>query len=428
MILAFYRAITTLGEPLISAYLRRRLLAGKEDRARFPERQGKASVPRPQGRVVWLHAASVGEAVSVLPVLEYIQARPGTTALITTGTVASAELMAGRLPAGAIHQYVPVDRLGWVQRFLDHWRPDLALWLESEFWPNLLTETAARGVPILLLNGRVSPRSFGRWQRNPRLAKQILSCFKLCLGQTEADAERLRLLGAEKVAAPGNLKFAAPPLPADGAELARLSRLLDARPRWLAASTHIGEELIAGRVHQAIKQRLPNLLTVIVPRHPGRGKAIAADLRGLGLVVTRRAAGEPVADGTDILLADTIGEMGLFIRIAPLVFMGKSLTARGGQNPLEPARLGASVLFGPMMDNFDQVAARMEAAKAAHLVSDEAALTDAVAKRLADPALLKDEGARAGAFASAEAGVLDRVLALIEPWLPGTAPAPAAAS
>ncbi len=421
MILSLYRVVTTLGEPLISIYLRRRMNDGKEDRARFPERQGIASRPRPEGRVVWLHAASVGEAVSVLPVLERIQARANTTALITTGTVSSAELMAGRLPAGAIHQYVPVDRVAWVRRFLDHWKPDLALWLESEFWPNMLTETAARGVPVLLLNGRISPRSFGRWQGNPRLAKHIMSAFQLCMGQTEADAERLRRLGAQRVAAPGNLKFAAPPLPVDDAELARLAQLFDGRPRWLAASTHPGEEIIAGRVHRALKARFPGLLTIVVPRHPTRGKSIASELKALGLAVVRRAAGEPVAASTDILVADTIGEVGLFIRLAPLVFMGKSLTVRGGQNPLEPARLEASILYGPLMDNFDQVAARMEVAKAAHLVADEIALTEAIARRLGDPALLKDEGARASAFASTEAGVLDRVMALIEPFLPGEA-------
>ncbi len=419
MILSLYRAVTTLAEPLITAYLHRRMAHGKEDRARFPERKGIAQQPRPAGRLVWLHAASVGEAVSVLPVLERIQAQPGTTALITTGTVASAALLALRLPAGAIHQYVPVDRLAWVRRFLDHWRPDLALWLESEFWPNLLTETHARGVPILLLNGRVSPRSFERWRRYPGFARHMLSCFQLCLGQTEADADRLHQLGARRVAAAGNLKFAAPPLPADQAELARLTRELDGRPRWLAASTHAGEEAIAGAVHLDLKTRFPGLLTVVAPRHPGRGRAIGAELAGMGLAVVRRSTDAPVTATTDVLLADTIGELGLFIRLAPLVFMGKSLTARGGQNPLEPARLGASVLFGPMMDNFDQVAARMEAAKAAHMVRDGRALSESVATRLADPRLVEEEGRRARQFANAEASVLDAVLRQIEPWLNG---------
>lgn len=417
MILALYRTATTLGEPLIAAYLRRRMAQGKEDAGRFPERKGIAGLARPAGKLVWLHAASVGEAISVLPVLERIQARPDSTALLTTGTVASATLMAGRLPAGAIHQYVPVDRVAWVRRFLDHWRPDLALWLESEFWPNLLLETAARGVPIILLNGRISPRSFARWRANPKLARRLLAAFELCFGQTDADAERLRLLGARQVAAAGNLKFGAPPLPADAEQLAALTQSLGARPRWLAASTHAGEEAIAGRIHAALKARFPGLLTIVVPRHPSRGRAIAGELGGMSLAVSRRAAGDPVTDRTDILLADTIGELGLFFRAAPIVFVGKSLTARGGQNPLEPARLGASILFGPQMDNFDQVAARMEAAKAARLVIDEAALQGAVAERLADPALVAAEGRRANAFAAAEAGVLETVLARLEPWL-----------
>ncbi len=424
MILAFYRAATNLGEPLITAILRRRMAQGKEDAARIAERQGVAAYPRPTGRLVWLHAASVGEAVSVLPVLEHIQSRAGTTALLATGTVASARLIAARLPVGAIHQYVPVDRRAWVRRFLDHWRPDLALWLESEFWPNLLLETAARGVPMVLLNGRVSPRSFARWRRSPRLARKLLSAFDLCLGQTEKDAERLRLLGAKRVAAPGNLKFAAPPLPVDETELASLSAALVGRPRWLAASTHAGEEAIAANLHRELKPRFPGLLTVIAPRHTVRGQALAAELRGNGLSVSRRGMGEALDPVTDILLADTMGELGLFMRLAPIVFMGKSLAGSGGgQNPLEPARLGASILFGPMMDNFDHVAARMEAVGAAHLVADESALCRAVAAQLSDSDLVAREGERAAALAAAEAGILEAVLAHIEPWLADAEPA-----
>jgi 3-deoxy-D-manno-octulosonic-acid transferase len=239
----------------------------------------------------------------------------------------------------------------------------------------------------------------------------------LCLGQTDTDAERLRQLGAPAVAAPGNLKFAAPPLPVDAAELTALSNTINGRPRWLAASTHAGEEAIVAGVHRVLKARFPGLLTVIAPRHPARGPALAGELGGGGLNVAQRSAGAPVAADSDILLADTMGELGLFMRLAPIVFMGKSLAGGGGQNPLEPARLGASILFGPMMENFDQVASRLEAAKAAHLVTDQAMLTEAVAARLADPALVAEEGARARALAAAEAGVLDAVLARIEPWL-----------
>lgn len=417
--LSLYRGVTSLGAPLISAYLNHRLAQGKEDRGRFLERQGHPDRPRPAGHLVWLHAASVGEALSVLPVAERVAMRPHTTALLTTGTVASAELIAARLPAGVIHQYVPVDRLPWVRRFLDHWRPDLALWCESEFWPNLLTETASRRVPLILLNGRVSERSFARWRRHPRLIRQLLGCFVLCLGQTAADAERLRTLGARRVAVRGNLKSATPPLPVDESALAALRAALGDRPRWLAASTHAGEEAIAGRLHRVLAARSPGLLTIIVPRHTARGGEIADELAALGLSVARRSMGATVAAETEVLLADTMGEMGLFMRLAPIVFMGKSLAGQGGQNPLEPARLGASVLFGPHMDNFAELAARMVAAGAAESVRDESELAGAVMRRLADPALAEACGARARAFAAAEADVLAAVLGELEPWLQG---------
>lgn len=419
MILALYRGLTTLGAPLIAYYLDRRMARGKEDRLRFGERRGIASLARPAGRLVWLHAASIGESVSMLPVIERLQAEKNTTVLITTGTVTSAELMAERLPDGAIHQYVPVDRLPWVRRFLDHWHPDLALWAESEFWPNLLVETAARRVPLILLNGRISDRSFAKWRRQPRLAHHLLDCFVLCLGQTPSDADRLVQLGAGKVACRGNLKFAAPPLPVDDGALAELRDRLDGRPRWLAASTHDGEEALVGRIHRMLRASHPGLLSIVVPRHPNRGNDVAAELRAAGLTVARRGAGEAVTAETDVLLADTLGELGLFMRLAAIVFMGKSLIGQGGQNPLEPARLGASVLFGPFMDNFADIASRMCAAEAAEQVADETSLADAVSRRLSDPRALALSGRRAHDFAEAEDGVLDAVLGEIDPWLNG---------
>ncbi|PKU22044.1 3-deoxy-D-manno-octulosonic acid transferase [Telmatospirillum siberiense] len=419
MILSLYRGLTTLGAPLIAYYLDRRMARGKEDRVRFGERRGIPSLARPEGKVVWLHAASIGESVSMLPVIERLQAELGTTVLITTGTVTSAELMAERLPEGAIHQYVPVDRLPWVRRFLDHWRPDLALWAESEFWPNLLVETAERRVPLILLNGRISDRSFAKWRRQPRLMRRLLEGFVLCLGQTPTDADRLSVLGAKRVACRGNLKFAALPLPVDEAALTALAARMNGRPRWLAASTHPGEETLAGRVHQALHAAHPGLLTVIVPRHPNRGAEVAAELEGQGLSVARRGTGQEITAETQILLADTLGEMGLFIRLAPIVFMGKSLIGQGGQNPLEPARLGASVLFGPHMDNFSEIASRMCASGAAEQVADETALAEALSRRLADPRALALSGRMAHDFAQAEDDVLDAVLAEISPWLRG---------
>ena len=406
MILGLYRLLTTLGGPLILRYLRRRLARGKEDPVRFEERLGKAGLPRPVGGLVWLHAASVGEAVSMLPVVEALQKR--ATVLVTTGTVTSAAMMRDRLPAGAIHQFVPVDRVAWVRRFLDHWKPDLALWVESELWPNLLIETARRKIPLVLLNGRISARSFRRWLKMRGFIGKLLSCFVLCLGQTEEDARRLATLGAAKTACLGNLKFAVPALPVDEGELAGLLAELGERPRWLAASTHAGEEALAARVHQALG--IPDLVTLIVPRHPDRGAEIAAEVKG-----SLRSRGEPIRD---IYIADTMGELGLFYRAAPLVFVGKSLIGEGGQNPLEPARLGASVLFGPHMGNFADIAHRMQEAGAAIQVATEGDLVAALHRRLAEPALIAAEGDRAKQFASAEDGVLAAVIEIIGPWLP----------
>ncbi|HIJ38101.1 MAG TPA: 3-deoxy-D-manno-octulosonic acid transferase [Rhodospirillaceae bacterium] len=417
MILTLYRGLTTLGAPLISYYLRRRLKRGKEDGQRFGERLGQTGQPRPPGRLVWLHAASVGESVSMLPVIERLLQNGALSVLVTTGTVSSADLMAKRLPVGALHQYAPVDRLAWVRRFLDHWKPDLALWAESEFWPNLVTEAAARNIPMILLNGRISDRSFARWRRQPRLIRKLLSGFVLCLGQTPLDSQRLTALGARQVAFCGNLKFAAPPLPVDSALLSRLAGQMGDRPRWLAASTHAGEELMAGRLHLALAAQYPRLLTIIAPRHPNRADAVRDQLVGLGLKLARHSDETADLGQSDVLLVDTLGELGLFMRLSPIVFMGKSMLGQGGQNPLEPARLGASVLFGPHMENFQDIARRMENAGAALRLTDETALAEALRCRLGDPALVTQAGDAARAFATAEDGVLDCVFDELRPWL-----------
>ena len=408
MILPLYRLGTNLAAPWANHFLSRRAIAGKEDAARLAERRGVAAEPRPPGFLTWVHGASVGEAQSALPLIDRLLARGPV--LMTTGTVTSAGLMRERLPPGAQHQFVPVDRPAWVGRFLDHWRPDLALWLESELWPNLVLATRARGTPMVLVNGRMSERSFRRWRWAPGTIRTLLGAFDLCLAQSEASAERFRALGAGRVAVPGNLKFAAPPLPVDPGSLEALRAAIGDRPRWLAASTHDGEEAIAGRVHQALAPRFPGLVTIIAPRHPARGAAIAAELPGR---VRRRAAHE-APDG-DIYVADTLGELGLLYSLSPIAFIGRSLAAGGGQNPLEAARFGCAVLHGPEMANFREAVALI--GDAAREVADEAALTGAVGELLADPAAVAARGAEARRRAQAGAGTLDAVLAALAPYL-----------
>ncbi|HJU18030.1 MAG TPA: glycosyltransferase N-terminal domain-containing protein, partial [Stellaceae bacterium] len=377
-----YRALTGLLTPLAPALLHWRARRGKEDSARIGERRGIAGRKRPEAPLVWVHAASVGEATAILELIERIlRERPGCEFLVTTGTVTSARLLAARLPAGARHQFVPLDLPLYVARFLDHWRPDLALWVESELWPNLVLATRARGIPLILVNARLSARAYTRWRRHPGLITPMLGAYALCLAQSEEQAERFRRLGAGAVASLGDLKAAAPPLPVDPVALRRLSRQVAGRPLWLAASTHDGEEEIAAAVHRAVGSRHERLLTIIAPRHPARGDAIAAMLRGRGLRLARRSRDERIEADTDVYLADTMGELGLFYRLSEIAFIGGSLCARGGHNPFEAARLGCAVMFGPDTGNCAAMAEALLAAGAAETVTRDS-LAEAVSALL----------------------------------------------
>ena len=416
--LAAYRGLTRAGLPLITALLAHRAGRGKEDRARLGERRGEASAPRPAGSLVWIHAASVGEAQSILTLADRLLGLwPDLSLLVTTGTVSSATFLAGRLPARATHQYVPVDRPAWVRRFLDHWRPDLALWVESELWPNLLMSARARGVPMVLINGRLSARSYVNWRRLGSVSARLLGCFDVVLAQDEANGERLRSLGAAPVEVTGSLKYADAPLAADADALAALRRQIGARPVWLAASTHGGEEAIAGRAHRRIAEHQAGLLSVVAPRHPPRGDAIAAELRAIGLSVAQRSRGEAVSDACQVYVVDVMGELGLFYRLAPVVFVGKSLIEDGGHNPLEPARLDCAIVHGPGMTNFRPIADDLRAAGGALTIDDEDGLVTAVARLLADPTRRDAMAAAAARVATAKAEILDRVVATLEPLL-----------
>ncbi len=401
----------TLAAPGLRAMLRRRVARGKEVAARLPEREGIDPTPRPAGLLVWLHAASVGESQSILPVLSALhEEAPDAAALLTTGTVSSAALLAEQLPRlgldHVLHRFVPLDVPAWVARFLDHWQPDVAGFVESELWPNLLAGCRARGIPTMLVNARMSARSFRGWQRAPGFARQVVGAFDRVQAQSEADAAHLRLLGARHVDAPGNLKLAAPPLRADPAELARLRALIGDRPVWLAASTHPGEEEVAGQVHRALAAAHPGLLTIVAPRHPERGAAIAA-----ALGAPRRAAEQD--PGAGVWVADTLGELGLLYRLAPLAFVGRSLTGQGGQNPLEPARLGCAVAVGPHTGNFAEAVRALETAGALTRVADAGELARWVDAMLRDPGRRRAAGTAACAAARGAAGLPERTAAAL---------------
>ena len=356
-----YRLATSALALMSGPLLNWRLSRGKEDGARLGERRGLPGAARPAGSLVWLHGASVGEALSLLPLVERLT-QGGRKVLITTGTVTSASLLATRLPAGALHQFVPLDARRFMRRFIAHWRPDALLLAESELWPNLILEASAAQVPIILVNARMSERSQARWRRAPDFIGALLARLDLCLAQSQGDADRLTQLGAPRVALAGNLKYDAPPPPADRQELAELAGLTSGRQIWIAASTHEGEELIAAEAHRLVARTFPDVLTLIAPRHPARGAAVAAQLEGLGLACALRSRGQLPTAKTALFICDTIGELGLFYRLAGVVLVGKSFVANGGQNPIEPAKLASAILHGPHVANFADSYALLDAA------------------------------------------------------------------
>ncbi|MEQ8698386.1 MAG: 3-deoxy-D-manno-octulosonic acid transferase [Bauldia litoralis] len=419
MLLPIYRSLSRLLTPVARRHLRNRVRAGKEDPGRLGERMGIAGRPRPEGPLIWIHAASVGESLSVLPLIDRLRQGSGAPRiLVTSGTVTSAELMAERLPEGAFHQYVPVDCLPWVERFLDHWQPDLALWLESELWPNLIASTSQRGTPIVLVNARLSEKSFRNWRRAPVSIGAIMACFDLVLAQNEIYAKRFRTLGARRIEVPGNLKYASSPLPFDQAALEATAARFTADPMWLAASTHPGEEEIIADAHKAAAADIPGLITVIVPRHPRRGDDIADLMRRKGLAAIQRSKEEPGAtEETEIYIADTLGELGLFYRHVEIAFVGGSLVPKGGQNPIEPALLDCAILFGPHTENFTDVYADMARAGAAQKVASGAELAVAVAELLATSHRRETMIRAARTVAEDQRAVINRVVEHLDPFL-----------
>jgi len=416
MTLRVYQRLSAAAMPFAPALIKRRLKLGKEDPARVAERRGMSRDVRPHGPLVWIHGASVGEVLAAAALIEKLRAL-NIRILLTSGTVTSAAIVAKRFPADIIHQYAPYDSPRYVARFLDHWRPSLALFIESDLWPNLILSSAARRLPMVLINGRMSPRSFPRWRRASGTISALLSRFDVCLAQSRTDAERFAALGSRNVVVTGNLKLDVPAPPADFSRLERLMSVTRGRPVVVAASTHPGEEEILIKAHQKLAGFFPALLTVIVPRHPARGEAIARMVGDAGLYAALRSREELPNANTAIYVADTLGELGLFYRLSPVVFMGGSLVAHGGQNPIEAAKLGASIVHGPHVFNFADVYRALDGAGGARLAETQEALVKQLGQLLADPAPRSQSVAAAERVVAQLGGALERTLAALEPYL-----------
>jgi 3-deoxy-D-manno-octulosonic-acid transferase len=415
-LLSSYRLAGAAVYPLIGTYVAWRASKGKEDRSRRRERYGLAGRERPNGPLIWVHAASVGETIAVVPLVQNILGY-GVNVVLTTGTVTSAHVAEERLGAGIIHQYVPLDLKPAVSRFLDHWQPDLAIIAESEIWPMTILELGARRVPQVLVNGRLSDRSFKSWKKRAYLAEALFENLAHVVAQSEADGERFQALGARPVTVSGNLKVDTVPPPADAKALASLQRQIGRRPTWAAVSTHDGEEAVAAEVHAMLRGRHRGIVTIIVPRHPDRADAIAAQFAAMGLNVARRSAGQKVTADTDILLGDTIGEMGLYLRLTEIAFVGRSLTSEGGQNPLEPAMLDTAVLAGRNVQNFREAYQRLIDSGGAKLVRDRDMLAGAVNFLLVNEVARHDMMAAGAATVDQMRGALAITMRALEPFI-----------
>lgn len=397
--------------PLAPLLLRERAARGKEDRARMGERLGIASATRPEGRLVWIHGASVGESLAALPLIERLLAQD-IRVLVTSGTVTSASMMQARLPAGAIHQYVPLDTPRAVTRFLEHWRPDAGLFVESDLWPNLLLEAQSRGVKLGLINARISERSAAGWKRAPQMARTLLGAFDIILAQDEDFAARFRALGARNVTVAGSLKADAPPLPCDESALAAMKAMIADRPVLLAAQTHPGEDETVLPAHDALRIRFPDLLTIIVPRHVERGADIAM-LCG-SRICARRSAGEPITPGTAIYIADTMNELGLFYRLSPFCFLGGTLVPMHGHNPLEPAVLDCAILAGPSRTNSARAFAAVLEAQGFGDVRTSGDIAQEAERLLADPQAARAAGLAAARGAATLSGAVEKTVAALK--------------
>ncbi len=419
MFIRIYNFMIRILYPLvIKRYINKRKQNGKEDIKRFNERIGKPKMKRPEGKLIWFHGASVGESLSMLPLItRLLELYPNLHIMVTTGTVTSAELMNKRLPERAFHQYIPIDNPTFAARFLRHWKPDLALWFESELWPAMLSNIKARNIPLLLVNGRISNKSFKRWQQFDFICKELLNCFTFCLGQSEEDAYRLRVLGAKEAICLGNLKYAGFQPPVDPVKREEIAAQIGNRPLWNVSSTHNDEELKIGKFLKRVQDKVPGLLTIIAPRHPNRGPEIQEALNEIGLKTALRSKGEKITDTTDVYIADTIGEVGIWYDLAPLVFIGGSLIPHGGQNFMEPSRMRDAVLVGPHMFNFTDAMNRAKKADAVIQVNDVNELEENVIQLLTNPELLEAKRSLAYNWAHGEAKVLDGIVEKVKGYI-----------
>ncbi len=411
-----YRYVGSAIYPFAGAMLLWRARSGKEDLNRRGERYGKSEIARPDGPLIWLHAASVGESKAILPLIARLE-DCGINIVLTTGTVTSAALAEEQISSRTIHQYVPFDMKPAVQRFLKYWHPDLAIFAESEIWPMSIMELGSMGIPQVLVNARLSDRSFRRWRQYGSLAAALFENLSHVVAQSELDASRFEQLGVSRVTVSGNLKVDVAFPAVDPQVLDTIQAEIGGRPTWMALSTHPGEEEKIVAAQKLIKASVPGVLTLIVPRHPNRADGIETMLTRAGLKVARRGMGHKITPDTDVYLGDTMGEMGLYLGLGSVAFLGKSLSNSGGQNPLEPAMMEVAILSGRNVQNFRATFEALLEDGAARLVSDEKMLAAHVSYLLTNPEARVAMTDAAKATVDKMRGSLERTFQALDPYV-----------
>ena len=368
--------------PLIIVF---RIYKKKEDIKRLKEKFCFPSKKKIPGNLIWLHGASVGELLSAIPLIYKLEKNKSINQiLITSSTLSSAEIFKKFKFKKTVHQFFPIDFIFFSYKFINYWKPNITIFLESEIWPSIFKVLNKKNIPLLLLNARITKKTFTKWYRLKKFSNSIFKSISRAYPQNDETSKYLKKLNVSKVNKIGNLKFINNEQ--DSLKLSKnLLKNFKSRKVWCASSTHPGEETICLNVHKSLKKKYKNLLTIIIPRHVHRINEIANEIKDLNLKVALHSSKPKKLNNTDIYLVDTYGETQKFYQSSAIVFMGKSLTVRGGQNPLEPTNLGSTVLYGPNVDNFKDTYKLLNKLKVAYKVNGVKSLTQSIDKLITKP-------------------------------------------
>jgi len=355
--LFFYRLIINLIFLVSPIIIILRILKKKEDPKRFLEKIGKFDNKNKNNNLIWFHGSSVGEILSIVPLIEKLNKKKNIKRiLITSNTLSSAKIIKKLKLKKTFHQFFPLDTDFLVEKFLNHWKPNAVFFIESEIWPNMIFKVKQKNIPLILLNARITKKSFNKWKKILFFSKKIFNEFDLCLGQNDETCKYLKILGAKNIKKIGNLKFANSQIELKSKQSNKIKKFLNNKKIIFSAiSTHDGEEVFCGKVHSNLKKKYRNIISIIIPRHIHRANEIKEQLNSNDLNVHLHSSNRPINRETDIYLVDTFGETKSFLKLSKISFMGKSVHGFGGQNPLEAARLGNRVIHGPYIENFIEV-------------------------------------------------------------------------